>query len=95
MANQFAGEIIHFHSIRYTITGSGVLDSELNSSDDVTSQTLPTITMAAATNRQPTILCNYKEQTAYLEFSVDAINEWFHISKINIFIKPIATGYPQ
>lgn len=95
MANSFTGEIIHFHTVRIRTTGSGNLDLSLKSVDEVNTATLPSIPLLTATNREATVLCNFKDQMGYLEFSVDAINEYFLISKITIFIRPIATGYAQ
>ena len=94
MAN-FSGEILHFHVVRTRVVGSGNLDLELRSLDDVNTSTLTPISMVASTNREPTVLANFKDQRGQLRFSVNAIDEYFTISKITIFIKPIATGYPQ
>jgi len=91
----FTGEILHFHVVRARVTGVGILDLQLNSLDDVNQSVLPSMTLAASTNREPTVLANFRDQRGQLEFSVDTINEYFIISKFVIFIKPIATGYPQ
>jgi hypothetical protein len=93
--NQSIGEILHFNAIRYRVTGSGVLRSFLTSLDDVSSSTLPTITMASPSKIEPTILANFIEQRAKLELGTTAIDEVFVISKIVIFVRPIASGYPQ
>lgn len=95
MANQFNGELLHFNAVRMRVVGSGNLDLELRSMDDVNTQTLTPITMSATTNREPTQLANFKDQRCQLRFSVNAINEYFTISKIVIFIKEYQTGYPQ
>jgi len=87
--------IQHFGSIRIRVTGSGVLRARLLSLDDVRTQTLPTLTMAAATNIQPTILANFTEQRAALELSTTAINEFFRVNRIIVYMKTVATGYPQ
>jgi hypothetical protein len=91
----FTGEIIHFHVVRMRVTGSGNLDLELHSLDDVNVVALTSVPMSTATNREPTVLANFREQRAQLRFSVNAINEYFNLSKIVIFMKPDATGYPQ
>lgn len=51
--------------------------------------------MSALTNREPTVLANFIDQRAQLEGKTTLINETFNISKITIFVKPVATGYPQ
>jgi hypothetical protein len=91
----FNGELLHFGSTRLRITGTGVLRQTLYSLDDVESYTVPTITMSATTNREPVSLTNFIQQRAYLEFKTTAINETFRIDKIVIYVKVVASGYPQ
>ena len=93
--NSFTGEILHFGIVRERVTGSGVLRQELISLSDVDTVTLPTITMQAATAREPTILANVNQQRAYLHGFTTDIDETFEISKIVIYIRPVASGYPQ
>lgn len=96
MAKQsFAGELVHFGAVRYRVTGSGILRSTLYSLDEANSSTLPNLTMSATTNREPTILANYIDQMGYLEIKTTGIDETFSICKIVVFIRPIASGYPQ
>lgn len=91
----FNGELIHFGAVRMRTIGSGNLDLEFRSMDDVNTQALTAIALSATTNREPTVLANFRDQRGQLRFSVNAINEYFTISKIVIFIKPYQTGYPQ
>lgn len=91
----FNGELIHFGSIRERVTGSGVLRQTLYSLDDVRSFTVPNLTMAAATDREPVMLTNFIQQRAALEFKTTGINETFKIDKIVLYVKIVATGYPQ
>ncbi len=89
------GTIIHCNSVRFRITGAGNLISTLYSLDDVNNVQLPTLPMAVTTNKEPVLLTNFREQRMYLKGEVMAINEYFIIDKIVIFVKPTATGYPQ
>jgi len=89
------GGLLHFVAVRYRVTGVGVLRSNLRSLDEVTVDPLPNITLSAATNREPTILANYTEQRAFLEGKTINIDETFAVSKIVVFAKPSASGYPQ
>lgn len=89
------GFLTHFGMVRMRVTGSGVLRPTLFSLDSVNSSTLPTITMAATTNREPTILANFIEQKAQLELQTIAIDETFEISKIVIFTKLVASEFPR
>jgi hypothetical protein len=91
----FTGEILHVNAVRMRVTGSGNLDLVLHSLDNINTQSLTAIVMAATTNIEPTILANFKEQRVQLRFSVDAINEYFVISRIVLFIRPYQSGYAQ
>lgn len=94
--SSFAGELIHTGSVRFRVTGSGVLDLDLHSLDEAShTAEIPSITLQAATNREPTVLANFIDQCVQLEFGTDEIDEVFTIDRIIIFIRPVATGYPQ
>lgn len=91
----FNGEIIHFGAARLRVTGSGNLRCSLHSLDDIKNSILPVIAMSASTNKEPVILSNFSDQRGCLEFKTTAIDETFAISKIVIFVKATASGYPQ
>lgn len=93
--DNFIGELLHFHSIRMRVNGSGLLQMSLFSLDDLNTNSLVNLTLAATTNREPVTLSNFTEQRAYLQLRTTGINEYFVVSKIVIFVKPVATGYPQ
>lgn len=93
--SNFNGELLHCGALRYRVTGSGVLRTTLRSLDDVRSATLPTHTLASVTNREPVILANFVEQRMQIEIGTTALNEVFKLSKLTVFIRPVATGYPQ
>lgn len=86
--------IQHTVSVRYRVYGTGVLRTTLYSYQDVTSSTLPTITMENATDKHPTILSNFSNQKTQIQFQVTGYDETFVISKILAFVKPTATGHP-
>ncbi len=92
---RLSGDLLHFNAARLRVNGNGALQQKLYSLDDVNNTSLPDIAMATLTNREPTVLTNFTEQRAYLDLRTTEINEWFVISKIIIFIKPVSTGYPQ
>lgn len=94
-SSSFVGELIHFNATRLRVTGAGSLQLFLRSLDDVNNTQLASIVMSALTNREPTVLANFIDQRAQLEGKTTLINETFNISKITIFVKPVATGYPQ
>ena len=94
MGSKLIGEILHCVAVRMRVVGSGNLQLFLRSLDDVRNVQLVSHVMAATTNVEPTILANFTEQRMQLEVRTTEINETFTISRIVIFVKPIAEGYP-
>ena len=91
-----SGELVHFGVVRMRVTGAGNLQLFMHSLDDtLNSNTLTSIPLQATTNREPTVLANFIDQYGQLEIKTDVMDEVFEISKIVIFIKPVASGYPQ
>lgn len=88
------GEILHFGAVRQRLTGDGILRMNLSSLDDVVVSAIPSITMQPTTNREPTVLANFNQQRGYLHGFTQDIDEVFVVSKIIIYIKPVASGYP-
>lgn len=86
--------IIHFNAIRMRVVGSGQLRLSMVSLDSIETQTLVPLTMASATDIQPTRLCNFIKQRAQLELKTTSINEIFKINRIIVFAKPMFTSYP-
>lgn len=95
--NAGAGEelINHFGLTRFRVTGSGNLRLRFLSLDEVYEDVLAVLPMSAATDVESTRLANFTQQRAQLEIKTTEINEYFQISKIVIFTKPVATSYPE
>jgi hypothetical protein len=93
--SQFNGELIHFGAVRFRVTGSGDLLLFMHSLDDINVVQLPSLTMISATNKEPVALANYIEQQGFLEFRISGFGNTFTISKLTLFIRPVATGRPQ
>jgi len=91
----FVGELIHFNAVRLRVTGSGNLRLSLRSLDNINVSTLAVLPMLNVTNRELVTLSNYIDQLGQLELKTTAINETFSLSRIVIFVKPIATSHPQ
>lgn len=95
MAKVASGSIIHAVSMRLRVTGSGSLRGwllSLNPDNDY--YELPQITMQDPTAREPTVLANYSSQRMQLELRTLSIDESFYISKVVVFVKPVAESYP-
>jgi len=95
VAKNSVGELLHFNAVRLRVTGSGNLQLSFKSLDDVNVSQLVDLPMVAATNKEPTVLANYIDQLGCLEFKTTEINETFAICKIVIFVREVASGYPQ
>lgn len=95
MGKNFNGEILHFAVARLRVTGAGNLLLFLRSLDNIFSEQLPTIPLLSLDDTSPTVLANFNNQRGQLEIRTTEINEVFSCSKIILYVKPVATGYPQ
>ena len=87
--------INHFGAVRLRVTGSANLRLTLYSLDEVKSNVLATIPLNSTTNIEPNRLANFTQQRAKLDIRTTAINETFTISKIIVFVKPVAKSFPE
>lgn len=87
--------INHCASVQLRVTGSGNLDLRLLSLDEERVKNLPSIVMVASTSKLPVSITNFTTPGMKLEIKTDEIDEVFIIGKIILFIKPVATSYPQ
>ena len=90
-----SGEFInHYTGIRVRVNGAGTLRPTMLGQDDVTTNTLPTITMAATNRFTNFVLANVTEQRIKLRLQTTAIDEDFTVHRIVVFAKPVATQIP-
>ena len=87
--------INHYGAVRMHVNGSASLKLALFSLDDVKSSTLLPLVLQAKTNIEPNRLSNFTQQKATLEVRTTEIDEIFEISKIIVFVKPVAKSYPE
>lgn len=87
--------IQHYGGIRIRVKGSGNLDLILYSLDDTYSEELNSVVMATTSERFVTKLANFNQPRARLKIRVDAINEYFEINQVTVYVKPIHVSYPQ
>lgn len=87
--------INHFGAVRMRVTGSANLNLTLFSLDEVRADVLLPIPITPTSNIEPTRLANFTQQRAKLEIRTININEVFQISKLLIFIKPVAKSFPE
>ena len=99
MANKkkSTGEESEYHvvGVRMRVTGVGTLNMALTDLSQVQTLNLVPFTMATSTRIEPTRLTNFQSQRTRLEGNVNVISEYFRISKIIIFAKPVAVEYPM
>lgn len=94
MAKSSVDNILHFNGIRLRVTGSGNLKLTMHSLDDTVTLDLQNLTMASSTNILPTKLTNFRQQRALLEIKTTEIDESFKITKLIVFVVPVASEYP-
>lgn len=90
------GEILHFVAIRVRCTGSqGQLRPVIRSLDDQNVEVLPTFGLFPLNNREETVLANYTDQYGLIELKTLFIDETFKVSRIIVFVKPVAEEFPR
>jgi hypothetical protein len=94
-ASNFVGELLHTTGVRLRIVGNGNLKQYLHSLQDVNNFQMVDHVLQNPINREKVTLANFIDQRVQYELKTTELNEWFRFSKIVIFVKPIATGYPQ
>ena len=85
----------HFNAVRVRALGSGSLDLSLQTLDDLTIVNIEPITLSNAPGRYFNQLVNLTTQKARVHISTNEIDEVFTIRQIIVYVKPIATGFPQ
>ena len=93
---QQSEEVInHYGAVRLRVRGSAQLQLAILSLDEVNADILAPIPINTLTDVEPNRLANLTEQRAKLQIAVTNINETFIISKIIIFIRPVAKSWPE
>lgn len=87
--------INHFGLVRLRVTGTGNLQMSLLSRSGSRNFNLAQLPMSANTDIEPTRLSNFTEQAAQLKVNVINLGETFLISKIIVFVRPVAKSYPS
>ena len=84
----------HVVSVKLRVIGSGNLQLFLTDLDDIQTETLVPITMAATTRFEPLRLANFQSQRIRLVGKTTQLGENFKIQRILLFAKPVAQEYP-
>ena len=97
MAKSGGGEEFEHHivGVRSRILGSGLMRYSLEDYSAIQTSNLDPLTMSSATRIEPTKLANFQSQRTRLIGKVTDVNEWFEISRLIIFAKPVASEYPM
>lgn len=91
-----AGENIqHFSHVRLRVVGNGVLRGTLSSLDDIRVLDIPNYTLSTTSRIEPTLLTNFVEQRAAIEFYQTDIDEWMRVNRVIVFIKDYGSEYPM
>lgn len=86
--------ILHYGSVKLRVTGSGNLRMRLLSLDEIKTRTITPLVMQPTAYVEPTKSTNFTQQRAQLEIKTTSIDERFMISKVIIYVKPVASSFP-
>jgi hypothetical protein len=94
-----SGNIVHTIGARYKARGSGLLRTRLYNMgyvDDLSLKfsNLDPIELGVRKNREKMALANFQDQGIQIWFRTIHIDETLNISKIILFVKPVAESYP-
>lgn len=95
MAKSTGESIIHAVGVRMRVVGDGSLITTLLGYDAINQSELFPLTLAEFNNQQPVVLANFRNQRIQIELKVEDIDEWFLCTRLVLFVKESATGYPQ
>lgn len=84
----------HIVGVRMRVQGEGDLQLSLTDLDNTQTYNMVNLTMTPTTRIEPTRLANFQSQRTRLVGEVTEMDEWFRISRIIIFAKPVAVEYP-
>ena len=85
----------HYGSTRLRVKGIANLWLTLFSLDEIKISLLKQLPIKSKTAVEPTRISNFTQQRAKLEIRTTEINETFQVSKIILFVKPVAKSLPQ
>lgn len=85
----------HIVGVRGRILGEGDMLFSLEDYSAIQTSNLTALTMSTATRFEPTVLSNFQSQRTRLIGTVAEIDEWFDVSRLVIWIKPVAIEYPM
>jgi hypothetical protein len=85
----------HYGAARLRMLGSGNLKLTMFSLDLVKAHVMLPLPLTPRTFKEPNRLSNFTQQRACLEVRTTQIDETFQISKVIMFIKPVAKSYPE
>lgn len=90
-----AHEVIHFNGYTSRVVGAGDLVGTFKGLDNVFTKSILPLTLSATNYKEPTRLSNFVSQRARLRLETLLIDEWAKITKLTIWVKSTATGYPM
>ena len=90
-----ANEINHYAGYTIRVVGSGNLRVTFKGLDNIETSVLTPLVLASTNRREPTKLANFIAQRMVLRLETTAIDEWFKINNLTVWIKPLYTQYPE
>lgn len=87
--------INHYGAVRLRVVGSASLRLTLFSLNEVKISPLLSLPIISKTNKEPNRLSNFTQQRAKLEIRTTEVDEVFQISKVIVFVRPVAKSFPE
>lgn len=88
------GEVNYFGSIRFRTEGVGNLDITLYGEDNLPVTVPPTVLLATAPAQELLRLINFKAERMSIRLGMDALDEWFYLTRVRIHGKMWAAQRP-
>lgn len=88
------GWVNHFGGVKFRIRGLGNLLLTLYGEDDITTTTVPSITLSPAPGKEIDMPFNFKNEKMSLKFRVNTFGSRFICDKVEIYAKPLWESRP-
>lgn len=88
------GGVNHFVGVRLKAVGLGVVKVTVSGIDRVTTLNAKDITLSSAPGMELPRGFNFKSERASVKLRSDVLNDWFDISRVRVFTKPLYGSRP-
>lgn len=90
-----AENVLHFAGTTLRVNGTGNLRMFWFNIDETRTVTMVPLVMSLTPGNEPTKLKGFKAQRAKLRLQTTAIDEYFRINRVILWVKPVETSLPN